>query len=289
MTYFCKFYNNEGECMKLECKYYNNQARLANALQYLSDLPSFRFFCINGLVTRSKKEFKVLSDSVTVAVACVLPETGKANMVLVTSDSTLESKNGQVVDTDTLRKDGLYYNLCMLLREKFAASGNRVSIQLTSGEDLLTLKVGEETEGELECLVHKKDGEVAVCGDFAIKSVLDSCDGINSFSYVTNTPEFHREVSVSEGRGEILKEISRYLNRTLVFVSFTSADELLEQYIGQTSALEIITRSNGSKVYKRVLGSKLRDTEPFCVYQSTMRVEDVAREQGRILQNSKRG
>lgn len=275
--------------MELECKFYSNQARLANALQFLSSQPSFRFFCVKGIVTRTAKEFKVLTPCVTAAVSCVLEGSTNASMILVTSDPVFAKKDGALVNTDDVEKDVVYYNLCVLLREKYAASKNKLAIEFIAQGGILEITINEDTGGEFGCRLRGQSGDMVIVGDQTIHTMLDKCQGIRSFSYSTRTVDFARDVHISEGTTEILKEIAKYLNRTLVFVSFTPNDELLEQYIGGTSALEVITRSNGSKVYKKVIGSRLRNATPFCVYQSTMRVEDVAREQGKVLHKTNRG
>lgn len=275
--------------MILQCRYYSNQARLANSLQFLSDQPSFRFFCVNGLVTRTRKEFKVISDTVTVVASCVMPETGKASMMLITSDPVLASKDGQEVDTETVRQDGVNYNLCQLLKEKHAIAFNPMCIVFDSDGGDVIVSIGGEEDTELTCMVKTSEGEIGISGDDLLRSVLHDCTVIQSFTYTTATADFKRNVSISEGSTEILKEIARYLNRTLVFVSFMPGNELLEQYVSSVAALEVITRSNGVRVYKKVAGSKLRPASPFCVYQSTARIDDIMREQGRALDQARRG
>lgn len=275
--------------MILPCKYYSNQARLANSLRFLSDQPSFRFFCVRGLITRTRKEFKVLTDSVTVVVSCVMQETGKASMMLITSDDKLANRNGQDVNTEDIEKDGVYYNLCMLLQEKYKASGNPVIITLTHSEGTITITISEETEGQLRCVLATESGELALEGEDILKQFLRDCSGIRSFQYTTNTEEFKRNVAISRGHTEILKEIARYLNRTVVFVSFLSNGEMVEQYVGSSSALEVITRANGTRIYKKIAGTKIRELSPFCVYQSTARVDDILREQGRALDPGRPG
>lgn len=274
--------------MILPCKFYSNQARLSNALRFLSDQPSFRFFCVNGLITRTRKEFRVLTDSVTVVVSCVMPGTGKASTMLVTSDTSLSNMDGKDVDTDTIPQDNVYYNLCALLQEKYSVSNNDVSVTFTHPDGIVTVSINEGTEGSIRCIMQATEGELVAEGDDVIRQFLGQVTGIASFSYNTTTDDFRRKVSISDGYTEIMKEISRYLNRTLVFVAFLAGNEMMEQYVGFSSALEIITRANGVRVYKKVAGSKLRELKPFCVYQSTARVDDIIREQGRALDSTRR-
>lgn len=275
--------------MILPCKYYNNQARLANTLAFLSDQMSFRFFCVNGLITRTRKDFRVLTDTVTVVVSCVMPGTGKASMMLITSDPALEKMAGKDVDTDTIPQDNVYYNLCTLLQEKYAVSHNPMSITLKHPDGTVTISVGTETGGELRCDVKTADGELVGDGEDIVKQFLGGVIGVQSFSYSTKTDDFSRNINISDGYTEIMKEVSRYLNRTLVFVAFLANNEMIEQYVGSSAALEVITRANGTRVYKKVAGSKLRELKPFCVYQTTARVDDIMREQGRALDPTRRG
>lgn len=275
--------------MKLLCKYYNNHARLANTMQYLCEQPSFRFFCIKGMVVRNKKSFNVITDSVTVVVACVLPSTAKNSMMLFTSDSELRDKDNQNVELSTIDPDPVFYNLCVLLQEKYNTTKNAASVELKGSKMSVAASISSQVGDELQCVVTGSDGSVVVQGQENIRNILKQCHALQGFRYTTETADFQREVYIKRSRVEILKEISRYLNRTLVLVSLLPNDQMLEQYISTSGMLEVITKADGTRIYYRVQGSKLREATPFCVYQSTERIEDIIREQGRALAGDKKG
>lgn len=275
--------------MDLLCKYYSNQARLCNSVQYLSSQPSFRFFSVSGMMVKTKKGFEVITDKVTVVVACVLPNTGKNSMMLMTSDPDLRDKNDTMVDMSTVEHDTIFYNLCVLLQEKFKTSQNDATIEFGGDKVAVFVSVSAESKGELQCLVRGMSGDMVVSGQQNIRDMLSRCHLFRSFRYVTTTDDFQKEVTVRRSRAEILKEVSRYLSRTLVIVSFLPNGDMLEQYVAANGMLEVVTHPNGTRVYRKATGSKLRDANAFCIYQSMLSIDDVVREQGRALRTEKKG
>lgn len=275
--------------MKLLCKYYSNQARLANSVLYMSAQPSFRYFCVSGMLVKNKKEFQVLTPTVTLVLACVLPNTGKNSMMLLTSDPTLREQDGKVVDTATIDHDPIFYNLCVLLQEKYKNNHSAVTIEFKGEHMSVVVSISEVDDGALQCTVRGADGSIVVHGQRNIRDMLRQCHLFHSFRYMTETAECQREVTVRKSRAEILKEVSRYLNRTLVIVSFQQDGSMLEQYISVSGMLEVITREDGARSYRKATGSRLRDANSFCLYQSTSRIEDIMREQGSALSHDKRG
>lgn len=286
--------------MNLLCKYYSNQARLANSVEYLSNQPSFRFFCVSGMIVKNKKTFDVVTDTVTLVVACVLPGTGKNSMMLLTSDPALRDKDGEPVDMLKIEYDPIYYNLCVLLQEKFKASNNPVTIEFRGDKHVTAVTISEETKGELQCNVRGSEGDMVVNGVANIRATLGHCISLHSLKYAVSTPESQRIVTVScaaprrkedplRGRTDLLREIAKYLNRTLVLVAFTPEGDMLEQYVGSNALLEVVTKQDGTKIYKKVTSAKLRNADSFCVYQTVSTVNDILLEQGKALHTDKRG
>lgn len=275
--------------MDLLCKYYSNQARLANSVQYLSTQPSFRFFSVSGMMVKTKKGFEVITDKVTVVVACVLPNTGKNSMMLFTSDPALRDKDGQEVDTATIEHDTIFYNLCVLIQEKYKASKNAATIEFRGEKMVVAVTVDEASNGELQCVVRGTEGDIVVRGQQNIRDMLKQCHLFHSFRYVTSTEEYQRDVTIRKSRAEILKEVSRYLSRTIVIVSFLPDGEMLEQYVATNGMLEVVTRPDGTRIYRKATGSRLRDANSFCIYQSAAKIDDIVREQGRALHTDKKG
>lgn len=274
--------------MTITCKYYSNQVRLANSVQFLSTQPSFRFFCTSGLIVKNKRNFEVLTDKVTLIVACVLEGTGKNSMMLLTSDESLRDYDGKEIDTESITHDPIFYSLCLLLQEKAAISRNDVSISFKGDQMVATISISEETESEMQCTVRGASGDIMVQGNANIRDLLSQCNSISAFRHITRSDDEQREVIVSRGRVSLLKEISRYLSRTLVLVSFLENGDMLEQYISVSGLLEITTKPDGTRIYKKVANNRLRDARAFCVYHSAAKVEDIIREQGRALHTDKK-
>lgn len=275
--------------MNLLCKYYSNSARLVNSMQYMSTQPSFRFFCVSGMVIKNKRNFKILTDKVTLVVACVMPGTGKNSMMVLTTDTALKESDNTYLDMSTLEYDPIFYNLCLLLQEKHKASKNPVTVEFSGKQMVVVVSINGTTEGELQCCVHGPSGDLVIHGSQNVRDMLSQCSSISSFRYAIETPESHREIAVKRGRTELFKEIARYLNRTLVLVAFLPNGDMLEQYISSSSLLEIVVKGNGMRIYKRVTGDKLQAVDAFCVYQSTAEIEDIIKEQGEALSTTRRG
>ena len=275
--------------VELQCKYYSNPVRMTNALQYLSTQPGFRFFAVSGVVARDKKNFKVITETATLVVACVISSTKKNSMMLMTSDLSFREKDGEMIDTAVLSHDTIFYNLCLLLQEKFNTTHNACTIEFKGDKVIVSVSISDSDGGTLQCTVRGSEGELKVCGPQNIRDMLNRCHQFYQFRYVYQSADGVREVSVRMSRSEILKDVARYLNRTLVLVSFTADGTVLEQYIGDSSMLEVTTLPDGTRVYKKVGGSMLRDARSFCVYQTSATVEDVLKEQGRVLSKKKKG
>lgn len=275
--------------MELVCKYYSNPVRMTNALQYLSAQPSFRFFAVSGVVIRDKKNFKMLTDTATLVVASVMPSTKKNSMMLLTSDSAYRDQDGAMIDTSVIAHDTIFYNLCLLLQEKYNTTHNDVSIEFKGDKVIVAVSISGDNDGVMKCTVRGSEGELKVSGPQNIRNLLNQCRQFYNFHYVYQTSDGVREVSVRMSRSEILKDVARYLNRTLVLVSFMSDGTVLEQYISDSEMLEVTTCPDGTRIYKKVNGTMLRDAHSFCIYQSTATIEDVMKEQSRALSKKKKG
>lgn len=274
--------------MNLLCKYYSNPVRLANSVQYLSTQPSFRFFCVSGMIVKNKKSYDVLTDTVTLVVACVPPGAGKNSLMLFTNDPALKERDGQPVDMSTIEPDPVYYNLCVLLQEKFKMSHNPLTVEFRGDKMVVAVSISEDEDGELKCSVHGMDGDIVVRGMQNIRSMLGHCQTVHAFKYATSTSECQREVAVKGGRTDILREVSRYLSRTLVLVSLLPDGGMMEQYVSTSALLEVTTRQDGTKVYRKINNNRLREASTFCIYQTVMSVEDIIREQGRALSTGRK-
>ena len=271
--------------MKVVCQYYSNNVRLAAGVGALVDEPSFRFFCIDGNIVKNKAQFKVLSKTVTILVSYVSSETKKNLMAVLTSDPAYREKSGTYIDGDNLSRSNIYYTLATYLKGKYETSNNSFCLELGGENEVVTISAadGDNAHTVFVCNIRGVAGEVLVCGEDAIKKVLSECTDLRGFDYTIKTPECIRSVSVKKSRGEILREIARFLGRTLVLASFSEDGRMLEQYISSNGILEVCTKSDGTKSYKKISPIVLRSSAPFCVYLTTATVDDIAREQGRSL------
>lgn len=270
--------------MVVPCRFFANQTRLINALQSLSTKPSFRYFTLQGLIIKTRNHFNVVSSTVTLIIIYVDQTQGKTILNLFTSNPELATYNNKYLDTDIVKHDSIYFNLCQLIKERYKIIQGSVTIEFKGQGNTTAISISPETENELQCIMRGERGEVSVAGANNIASVLSDCTSIQSFSYNITSQEYQKQVSIKHGRIQILMEIAKYLNRTIVFVSFLpDGSGMLEQYISATATLEILTKHNGVRIYRRVPNNKLRELDAFCIYQSSTSIERLMREQGRAL------
>lgn len=272
--------------MKLLCRYYSNPVRLAAGISAFADESGFRFFCIKGAVSKNKDQFQILSSPVTVCVSYVSAKSHKNLMVVLTSDKQYRDCDGSYVELDELRMDTLYSTICALLLEKFILSHNPFCLELAREKESVVLAPEEDpitSQVSLSCIVRGAEGEVGVVGNTAITNVLTACTDIRCFEYKTVTPDVEKQVRVSKSRGEMYREIARYLGRTIVLVSIVGSNQMVEQYISATSVLEMEHWDNGNCVFKKISPVVLRSLKPFYIYLTKASVDEIAREQGKAL------
>ncbi len=271
--------------MKVLCKYYANNARIAAGIMAFSAEPSFRFFCLDGAISKNKGQFKAMTERVTVFVSCISQKTKKNLMVLLTNDPVYKDHNGEPYELDFKSAGNVYFTLCQLLLEKHLITNNPFEIDFAGNSEVATIAPTYEDgkKAVLTCCLKGVGGEAITTGNEAIKSILVCHADLKRFSYTTASEEVEKSVSVRKSRGEMLREVSHYLNRTVVLVSFMEDDKLLEQYVSATSVLEVYTKQDGTRFYKKISPIVLKNTTPFCLYLTAASVDDIMREQGRSL------
>ena len=271
--------------MKVLCKYYTNNIRLASGVSSFSTEPSFRFFCLEGNLVKTRSGFKILSDIVTVFVSCISSQSKNSLSVVLTSNPKYISLDKQVTDFNTFEFKKIYYPLVGFLKQKYEITSNMFTIDFSNKSGVASIHPEKSEDGKvtLACTLKYPEGEVIVSGDRAIEEVLSECVNMRKFSYSSVTPELDKEVIVKKPRGELFKEIARYLNRTIVLASNLDEDIFLEQYISSSRVLEVFYKEDGTRWYEKIAHSALKSSNPFCVYLSMSSVDDIMREQGRNL------
>lgn len=269
------------------CKYYTSNVRLVAGLDMFASNPGFRFYCLKGSIVNAKGTYKVLTSNATIMVSCISPQTQRNLVAVLTSDYAYSEYNGKQIDTSTIETSDPYLLLCNFLKEKYINTKNPFQIEFGGDNKTVVISADEiENNIDLRATVRSMSGDIIVTGEIPLAAVLRECRLLKSFTYNTITPEYERSISIKKNRGEILKDISHYLNKTIVLVSYIQDGNLLEQYIGSTGSLEVTTRDNFTKVYRKIVPSKLKNADAFCIYLVAATVDSIAREQGRLLKKS---
>lgn len=269
--------------MKASCVYFTNNARLADGIVAFCKEPGFRFLCLEGTITKNKEQFTVVTNTVTVLVTFISTKNQKTMNAILTSDPRYKSLSKKIVDIEEFAHSKIHYSLCCLLAEKFKNTNNPYTIEfIGNGETVTITPAPVDVKSDFNCTLRGTSGEAMVTGTNAIKQVLASCTDVKCFEYTTITPDVEKAVSVRKSRGEIYREIAHYLNKTIALTAICDG-QILEQYISATAVLEVYTKQDGTRYYKRISPIVMRNTQPFCIYLTTASVEDIAREQGRNL------
>ena len=269
------------------CRYYTSNVRLVSGISVFMDKPGFRMFNISGTVLNNKGVLRVLTPVATIMVSCISPDTKRNLLAILTTDQRYREFDGKRIDTDIIVSDDINLSLCTLLKEKFSRTKNPFEIEF-SGDGRSMTVTADEIEGsvQLRTTIHSVSGDLIIVGEHSLSTALCDCYTLRSFSYSSISPEFEKEVKVRKSRGEILREVSRYLSKTIVMAGFIPGGVVIEQYISSTAVLEVLTREDYSKVYKRISPVTLRNVAPFCLYLISASVDEIAREQGRCLKKS---
>lgn len=263
------------------CLYYPGNVRLVAGVRYFSEQPAFRVFCIDGAIQQSRGNIKVNSATATLIVSCVMDKNGCVQFYLMSSDPKYKDSHNKIIDVDVPGVGNAFVTLLSFLRERYEHTGN--TFQLTFSGDKGTVLVETVKDDNNECILSATitgtDGEVMTLDPKIIKQTVASCSAIKSFCYDTVMADCEKSVSVRRGYSEIYREISRYLNKTLCLVSLDkTGTSLVEQYISISSAVEMTTKKDGKRHYRRLQFPFPAGDSPFGAYLVSNSVEDIIRE-----------
>lgn len=111
-------------------------------------------------------------------------------------------------------------NLCQYKQRK---SGHMFTANIAL--DGCTLSVKPDKQAGLLFTFKRPAGELVCSGDVAHAGVFDGHASFKNFSTRIKTEEFEKEVTVRSGQIEILREISKYIGKTLVFFNIDNIEE----------------------------------------------------------------
>lgn len=273
------------------CRYYTNNLRLAAGISSFSEEGRFRFFCMDGSITKVKSQFKVTTPTVTVYVTCVSRETNKTLAVVLTSNKKYKNFDNKPINLSDIETSEIHFTLCHLLAEKCSMSGNPFTLEFAGDGEVLQVSgvpvkklTGDKKNYEvsLQCNMRGPTGEVLLTGDEILRDLLNRPLSTKCFEYSLITQEYEKNIAVRKSRGEILREISHYLGRTVVLVSSDANGQIVEQYISPTSVLEVYTNVEGATFCKKISPVILKKTKPFCIYLTSASTVNIAKEQSRV-------
>lgn len=251
--------------MEVLCKYYTNNARLAMGMKTFVFEKSFRFYCIEGTAIRNGNNFSVITNKFTGCVSFITDKNVPVSFMLSTNPKYKEF-DGKRVNLKDIEHDNVWVNLCMLLKDKYKATGNVFKIELKGDNEVIAVEPIESDR--LACSIRGIQGTVMTTGDISLENALNKCSGVRSFEYTiaSSHPELEKTVSVKRSLGEMYKEISQYLKKTIVLVSNAPTGEIVEQYISTKSITEIYTTIKGNRYKKEVQPADMCEYNPFCIY-----------------------
>lgn len=272
--------------MGVICNYYTNNARLANEIAEYIHEPGFRLYCLQGSVIVDRNKVKIVSKCATALISFIPEGSRNVTVILLTSDYKHVEFAGREVEVSQFYTKETYYTLCTFLMSKYCTTSNVFTIEFghPQGTAVISpIKDNGNKDALMSCTILSQVGNILVSNEEAIKAILEESSGPKAFSFTSTSTDLEKTVSVKKSYGEIYREVAKYLNKTVVLVSSTEKFGLLEQYISSIGFLECTTNSKGQRVYKKVPASSLIKTCPMCIQLISTTIDEVAREQGRLL------
>lgn len=277
--------------MQALCKYFASNTRLTAGLTAQLVTGAYDMYCVDGAVLKNRMQYKVLSKYATVLLNNRESTAGDNARFLLSSDKEFLSKNNGVVEGSEVKFCGVPFQLVQFLLWKTMNTSGNFEVEFQGDKEVIAVSayVHEDTGcKELQATVRGVSGEAYVVGETSVQQVLKSCTALSSFSYTTSCAEYEKQVTVRRGIGEMYRELSRFLGRTICFVSRDGKNgTLVEQYIGPTSALEVTLRKGNARFYKKLSVYNLAGLTPFACYLTLESIDDVCFEQGRIAGKNK--
>lgn len=281
---------------------YNNPVRMAKVLNSLKkDTDLFHFVCIEGMVSFNRGEL-VVKEFPAVVLVSFLAEDKNAKMSLMVCGATASLHGKTEIDLRELPKMNIAkYLIKQIIRKASKTKSWRIVAEMDAGYSIIITGSWDTAEGistdDKACVTKLeiwKDGDKAgvTCNEHTIASTLDMVTKITQFSFtmVDNVGKPVKEVTVNNNQVEMYREISRYLNKTIVLVSLDEENgKIIEQHISATSAVEISIKMERQTYYKHKPLMQLANTEPFCAFLSSASVDDVVSEHGRALSRTGSG
>lgn len=258
--------------MKALCKHYSGNTRLLAGMKSVQSDPKCMVFCIEGVVHQARNTMKINSSFATFLA---LPESG--NTTLYTSNPAYLGKGDKTVEIELPGAGGVYQTLATLLRERYKTTGSYFELTLAGKKANVVLAPakGEDGEAILTATVQGVSGEVLVLSEDAMASVVTNSRSIKSFEYEVSNQYFDKRVSVRRGYSEIMREVARYINKTLCFVGFNEADAVVEQYVSISAAGEIVMPPNSQWYYRKLTYPVVLLKDPFSLRVVSNTVDEI--------------
>lgn len=271
-----------GFTLRLLCKYFTNKKRMAASIEEFSQGICFQYWTVEGIVNERGNRFEIASDKATVCVSKLASNSKNVLLAVFTMNAECAQYNGKYVDSCAFEPEGAWVMLCNLLCIKYANTSNEFALELARNGETVLLEAKNFQDTVIPvATVSGPSGEVSLCGFDLVNNGLKDCKAVKSFSYTATSPEVEKSVSVRKSVAEIYKQIAQYLNRTLVFASFSVDNKLVEQYVSPSGIVEVCIAEDFTMTVHKVAPSAIRRVKPFCVHTTTSSIEDVLRAHSR--------
>lgn len=207
--------------MKVMLAEYVNVRRAEMALWLLAKEKQASLVPLTGSFSLMDSGVKCVTENVAVLA---VPKDGITPILVKTANSATVSKAPKELSSVLEKRDTLYQQLVRLCKAKFAISKNQFAMECAS--EGCTLSISSNSDESISCVVKSPVGDAFMQEGFAVANILAECKSIKSFSFKMVTEQCEKDVCVRRGQIEIFRELSHYLNRTLVLTSLTSSDEV---------------------------------------------------------------
>lgn len=204
---------------------YVNARRAEMALWLLAKEKRASLVPVSGTFTLMDRGVKCWTDQLEVLS---FPGEGITPVLVRVVHKPAAGKSAVEVSPFLQKKDTLYQQLVQMCKAKFAVSKNQFVMECAS--DGCTLSISSNTDESISYVVKSPVGDAFMSDDSSTADLIAGCKSIKSFSFRMVTEQCEKDVCVKRGQVEIFREISHYLNRTLVLTSLAD-DSTIERIL----------------------------------------------------------
>lgn len=260
--------------MNIYLKKYNNPVRMSCAIDKLSEFKLFRFMTLRGSVFKKKDIFNCKGEEIAVLISFIT-DNNETMMTLLYLGDIPELDGKDVITFKDIPTANIYKTLIDALIDKFQHTNNWWELDLRINDNTVLNFSAKENIGIKLDVIRNNAKLISTTSMSEIKKSINDIKepvDIIRFNYKSSTIDGGSKiVEIKNSNSELYRELSRYLNKTIVLVS-KHEDKFIEQYINHTGIVEVVMNMEGLRQQEKKPIAKMTPVVPFCMYLSNISV-----------------